>query len=550
MTMRSIRLVCSLFALLLLFTPLAVAQDSSAEGPNTGPLTEDEKIYHLLSRLSPGPTPALIAEVREMGIDEWLEKQLSGEIKGSDALTKYTESLETLTLRTATIYKEYNRPLPDGLPKDERKKILADRNVPRNQMLSWVILRAAYSDEHVRETMADFYRQHFAISVDKGACQYLGTDWERSIIYEKTFVPFGEILEATAKHPAMLVFLDNHLSQRPATKQELNQIEQRIRRKTRDKAKAADAKEEAALQRGLNENYARELLELHTLGVDNYYTQADVINVARCLTGWGIENKGENRGTFKFSEGRHEDGHKPFLKSVIKENRKEPIREGELVIDLLTKHPGTHRFLAWKLCRWLVNDEPSDALVERMAKAFKKTGGDGSFIQAVVNDKAFFDRENFQAKFKRPWEYVVSSLRVTGAEVRNPLTLVNSLKEMNESLYRCADPTGYYDQAEAWRDPGAMATRWSFAHELATGKLKGVKIPDSFYADLDPGKPDTWLDTLTEKILPVVGLETRTRDILEELIRDHMKAAKRPSPKTVGPMITIMLLGSPEFQKQ
>jgi uncharacterized protein (DUF1800 family) len=409
-------------------------------------------------------------------------------------------------------------------------------------------LRAAYSANHVREAACDFLRNHFSVSIDKDEVDFLALTWERDVIRRYAFAPFTEALEASARHAAMLVYLDNHISRRPPTAAELKQIEAQTRRETKSRDRAKEAVE-IAKQRGLNENYARELMELHTLGVDRYYTQRDVISLAKALTGWTIRRDGPQKLEFLFDGEMHCQENAPFLGGTI--SGKRDVSGAEFALEALKRHPGTAHFLAWKLCRWFVNDDPDEKMVKRIAGVFQRTGGDlRKVILAIVEDPDFFKRENYRAKFKRPWEFVVSALRATGADVTDYAGLHDALTAMNEPLYRCPDPTGYYDQAEAWRDPGAMAVRWTFAQDLAAGRIRGAKIPASFYADLPPDQPREWIGALVRKLLPICGLGDRTAAGVGRLLDAQLARTPRLGPKQAGPMIVAVILGSPEFQKQ
>ena len=523
------------------------AQDTTTVDPS-GPLNEDEKIVHLLNRFTPGATPELVAEVREKGIGPWMEEQLAGNVAESDRFRTILGKFETVGLTEQELY-DYREKVPGSASEKEKREARRHARIPMHETFAWVILRALHSNNHVRETSSDFFRNHFAINVDKNAIKLILPDWEREVILNNSLGKFGEILKASAKHPAMLMFLDNHISRRPPTKIELKKIEMKTRLKTKNKEDIQQAID-IALQRGLNENYARELLELHTLGVDRHYRQKDVIQVARILTGWTIQRGGPYPGGFLFNKEMHDPGNKHFLNGVIRENRLDPVGEGDFLLRILEQHKGTAGFLSWKLCRWLVNDEPDEKMVARIAKVFIKTKGDlAKVFEAIVEDPGFFTRENYRAKFKRPWEFVVSALRVTNAEVTDPTALLGSLREMNEDLYRCADPTGYYDQAEAWRDPGALAIRWTFAMNLAAGKIKGVRIPASFYEDLTQDNPGSWKKILVDKVLPVGGIGKRTSRKLDEIIETMPGRGKRKLRKA-RPFILAILLGSPEFQKQ
>ena len=290
-------------------------------------------------------------------------------------------------------------------------------------------------------------------------------------------------------------------------------------------------------------------MELHTLGVDNGYTQDDVINVAKCLTGWTLRRR--QGGGFEFDRAMHCAGDKTVFGQVIKENKANPIAEGEEVLNRLKSSQGTARYLSWKLCRWLVNDSPDEAMVARLAKVWHATGGDiPKVLRAIVDDPEFFARRNFRAKFKRPLEFVASALRATKADFKNLLHVEQALVGMSEPLYRCADPTGFYDQAEAWCDPGSLAPRWTFATDLVTSRAGSARVPASFYADLPAGKPKEWKDALVKKLLPVAGLGEATSASIDRLVDAELKTAAKVTPEKFGPRIAAMILGSPEFQKQ
>lgn len=512
-----------------------------AAAMQSGSMSEDEKIRHLLDRFTPGATTTLVEEVRARGRRAWFEDQLRGDLPESGELKRRTAKLETLDLPTSEILARYDRKEGPNATPQEKKEVRRLGALPAGELFQWIVWRSVYGGRHVREAACDFFRNHFSVSVDKDL-RFLLTAWERDVILAKPLGRFGDLLEATARHPAMLVFLDNHLSRRPPTEAELREIEQRVRRQSGSEERAEEAVS-IARQRGLNENYARELLELHTLGVDNLYTQQDVIEVAMCLTGWTQRRRD---GSFLFEARMHCPGDKTFLGQTIREDRSGP-GEGRQVLDILKRHPATAKFLSWKLCRWFVNDRPDPEMVGRIAEVFLQTDGDlARTLLALVEDPAFYARENLRAKFKRPWEFVVSALRATQADVTGPAGVNQALTAMNEPLYRCADPTGYYDQAEAWCDPGAMAARWAFASDLVAGRIAGVRVPDSLYADLPVDRPSEWREILARKILPAVGIGRETSAHIDRLV------AKKPKgrPSEVGPLIVAALLGAPEFQRQ
>lgn len=511
------------------------------------PLTEHERIVHLLDRLTPGATAALVDEVRAKGVDAWLDEQLAGDLAEPEALAARLAGFQVLGLDPGEVFARYGeRPGRDATPAERR-----EARAPGRETLDWVLLRAVYGANHVREALCDFFRNHFAVSVDKAREATLHVvSWERDVITRHALGRFGDLLEATAHHPAMLLFLDNHLSRRPASPEELALLERRVRRRSGSDERAQQAVDLAA-QRGLNENYARELLELHTLGVDEGYTQADVLEVARCLTGWTIARRTPSeRGTFRFDASMHCVGEKVVLGRRIA-FADQPQREGEEVLRLLRGHPGTARFVSFKLCRFLVRDEPDPGLVGRVARVFQETDGDiRRVVRALLADPAFFLRENYRAKLRRPWEFVVAALRATGAQVSDAAALHRSLTAMSEPLYRCPDPTGYYDQAEAWCDPGAMAVRWTFASALTRGQLAGVTVPPALYLGLPRGEPRRWTEVLAGRLLPA-GLGPDTSRRIDGVVQQLVAAdGAKVSPARLGPSIAAAILGSPEFQRQ
>ncbi len=520
----------------------------------SSPLTEEQRVLHFLGRFTFGPTPELVQEVRARGIKEWLDDRLEGgQLEGwqgeSRALQRRLVEMGSLGLDNRQIMEDYVQPIPAGASAAERRRIRGLRNVPARELRDSVLLHAVYGANQVREVAADFFRNHFCVALDKGRVKFFATEYEREVIRERVFGSFRDMLAASAKHPAMLDYLDNAVSRRPPTKAELKAVEMKVRARTKSKEAGRRASDIAA-QRGLNENYARELLELHTLGVDNHYTQADVENVALVLTGWTIENDEEQPLTFKFRAEMHSREDKKVLRKVIHHDRKNPQGEGEQLLALLAAHRGTADFVSWKLCRWLVRDDPPEDTVRRVAAAFRKSKGDlPSVYRAIVRDPGFFAPASYRAKFKRPFEFVVSALRATAADVKQVGPLLKALEAMNEDLYRCKDPTGYYDQAEAWLDPGAFAVRWKFARDLVEGRIDGTRIPGSFYAPLEQLEPRAWKNDIVRRVLPT-GLGARTSAVLDRMVDEYLDSHARVYLMRLAPTIVGTVLGSPEFQQQ
>jgi uncharacterized protein (DUF1800 family) len=240
--------------------------------------------------------------------------------------------------------------------------------------------------------------------------------------------------------------------------------------------------------KGLNENYGRELMELHTLGVDGGYTQQDVTEVARAFTGWTIEQPRQGGG-FKFDPRRHDDGKKVVLEHVI--NTGGGQRDGEEVLDVLSTHPSTARFIATKLVRRFVNDTPPAALVARVATRFRETDGDlREVMRTILTSPEFLAGDAYRAKIKTPFEFVVSAVRATDAEVHDAHSLVRQIAELGEPLYQCQPPTGYKDTADAWVNTGALVGRMNFGLALAANRLHGVIVSNTQPDGLELGKPE------------------------------------------------------------
>jgi len=522
--------------------------------PHLAPLSEEERVVHFLSRFTLGPTPALVQQVGEMGIEKWLDAQLASGREGprTGGEERRWESLESLAMTNREVLDNYVLRVNDSMTEEERKQRRRLRGVPARELRDSVLLRGVYSGAHVHEVLADFFRNHFCVAVDKGRVRYFASEYEREVLRPGAIGalgPFREFLGATAKHPAMLEYLDNHVSRRPPTKAELKKIELKVRAATKSKEQGKEASDIAA-QRGLNENYARELLELHTLGVDNYYTQDDVENVALALTGWSIQDKDAEPVTFLFRPEMHSTEDKKVLRKVIHKDRKEGVNEGEEMLDILARHRGTAHFIAWKLCRHFVNDDPDEKMVERIAKVFSHSKGDLPLVyRAIVADDEFFAPRNYRAKFKRPFEFVTSALRATGADVQGCRGLHRALKAMNEDVYLCDDPTGYYDQAEAWLDPGAFALRWKFARDLISGRIEDVSIPEELWSDVGSSDTEDWIDNLSRRVLPG-GVGARTRSVLDGMARRYFETHFRLQPQELCIDVLGVILGSPEFQEQ
>ena len=520
------------------------------------PLTDREKIFHVLSRFAIGPTPGQVDAVEKQGIDAWFDEQLKAREDEPRILQSQLDALESLTLTNQEIVRKYNPPIPPELrnlarltpeQRRERARLMALREVPRQELRDAVLLLAIDSPNRVRESASDFWRNHFNIDVSKGQVRYYATTYERDVIRYDALGTFSSMLNRQARHPAMLIYLDNFIS-RAIPEGELMEAARKAYVESRDYGTVLEAID-IAKQKGLNENYGRELMELHTLGVDNYYTQDDVIAVSEALTGWTVQQDPKRPIEFVFKPDMHAFGARTILNVKIPANPRNGEAEGQAVIDMLVKHPGTADFIAYKLCRHFVNDRPSPDMVKRVAAAFRKGNKTDlkDTFRAILNDPEFNDPANYQTKFKRPFEFVVSAVRATGAEVVSTAGLHRALLTLNEPIYQCEDPTGYYDQADVWRDPGVMAARWQFGIGLAMGWIEGVNLPESTWDGLEENNPLQWKEVLSKRILPM-GHTAQTDAALDEVIGHYAKFG--PKPNELGRYIVGLLLGSPEFQRQ
>ena len=351
---------------------------------------------------------------------------------------------------------------PVASPELRRKIELAagPQQVVAADLAQGKLLRAIYTNRQLEEVLTDFWFNHFNVYLDKGADHFLITEYERDVIRPHVLGRFRDLLEATAKSPAMLFYLDNWQSRAPA--------------------EAGRGKRAAG---GLNENYGRELMELHTLGVDGGYTQHDVTEVARCFTGWTIDQPGQG-GPFTFNPRMHDQGEKTVLGVRIPAGG--GIEDGEKVLDILARHPSTAHFVARKLAIRFVADDPPPALVEQMAQTFLKTTGDlRAVMKTMLESGEFWSIDAYRSKLKSPLELVASAVRAADGDVDFASGLVNRVAQMGEPLYRKQEPTGYSNSGQQWLNSAGLLARMNFAVNLADNKVPGVKVAQA--SDL-PGR--------------------------------------------------------------
>ena len=470
----------------------------------------DEAITHALNRLTFGPRAGDVARVKAIGLQTWIDLQLSPARIDDAALTAKLARLETLTLDSRTIQRDYAGPAmvarrerqrtnPDAAPPSPgmrpptqpeaatagsrrsslepgRAEAETDRQVIAD-IEEAKLLRAVYSERQLQEVLVDFWFNHFNVFAGKGATRNYLSEYEREAIRPYVLGNFRDLLEATAKSPAMLFYLDNwqNVSEDSSSPRGAPRRAPRAQASPRrGEAPTPTSAAGARPNRGINENYARELMELHTLGVDGGYTQADIVNVARALTGWTMRPR-DGSGT-QFVTRLHDDKEKTVLGHTIKAGGGE--NDIERVLDILAAHPATARHLATKLAMRFVSDTPPVSLVDRAAARFTATKGDlREVVRTIVTSPEFFAVDAYRVKVKTPLDFVASALRATGADVRSALPLARELREMGMPLYFCQPPTGYDDTAATWVSAGALVSRMNFAVALGKNEIRGVRVP-------------------------------------------------------------------------
>jgi len=399
-----------------------------------------------------------------------------------------------------------------------------------------------YSERQLSEQLSDFWFNHFNVFIYKDLDRWYMIPYERDAIRPHVLGKFRDLLEATAKSPAMLFYLDNYVSADPHAFDRLKQHPQQAR----PGAKLPPV----GPKRGLNENYGRELLELHTLGVDGGYTQQDVIEVARSFTGWTIESPRENPA-FYFDDRLHDSDPKRVLGKKIHAGG---MKDAEQVMDLLAKNPHTARHISKELAQRFVSDNPPEALVQRMAKTYDKSKGDiRAVMTAMIYSPEFWSRAAFRAKVKTPFELVASTVRAVGADLDQPLPLAQWIGRIGEPLYQCESPNGYPDKASAWVSTGSLLNRMNFTVTLMSNRVRGAQVDLVSLIGSDvKTDPKQALDRIETEFL-AGQVSDSTRATLEKETADpQILGATLDDPVrqvNLG-LIAGLVLGSPEFQKR
>jgi uncharacterized protein (DUF1800 family) len=571
--------------------PLAVHMPWKQAG-----LTEKQAAAHLLNRFAFGPRPGEVDTVVKLGLDRWLERQLGADLPDGK-VQEDLRALPALGMSTAEIFKTYPPVgvvliqareagvIPDDVKKgdlkkkenEEQRSALKEKVIafaakqgyrPQKELLGQLmtqkLVRAVESENQLEEVMTDFWYNHFNVSLTDNKARPFLLSYERDAIRPHALGNFRGLLEATAKSPAMLLYLDNAQSTAAEDEPTTMTDEMGRRPRARSGARRAVARPRPGADpmkrmkpRGVNENYARELMELHTLGVDGGYSQQDVVEVARAFTGWTIlpvqpkvREAAEMRlaragrtgglgfhqeGDFLFRADRHDAAAKTILGTRLPAGR--GIEDGEAVLDLLAAHRATAGHIAAKLAARFVSDHPPRALVDRLTGVYLKTGGDiRRLVAAIAESPEFWSRDAVGAKIKSPFELAASALRVTGGEVGDPRELLKWITRMGQPLYAYQAPTGFPDRAEAWVNTGSLLNRMNFGLQLAANRVKGVSLDlPALNAGREPASREEGLRTYAALLMPGWDL-TATLKLLTPMVADPnlAKRVDQAVPRDTG----------------
>jgi len=674
-----------------MLAPAAVLRAETNPG-SSKPLTEDQKIMHVLNRLGFGARPGDVERVKAIGLQKYIDQQLNPSAIDDSATEAKVKNLDVFNLSTSEIFAKYpnpgallrqlqgvrpgqqakaqqngaqqqkvgdqqQMPITPGQPPAQNQDLNADQQKERQQMLRQLyakydlkpaqqilpqivanrVIRDVYSERQLQEVMVDFWQNHFNVFSGKNAVRWYIPSYERDVLRPNALGNFKDLLLGTAKSPAMLFYLDNFQNVSPNSpqpgqgkgNQQLEnyvrsggQLTPQMRDRIRQNTGATDAQIDQRIEqmrkgqapqqakqakRGLNENYARELMELHTLGVDHGYTQQDIIEVAKCFTGWtiadptgyrrvaaldieGKDNRKLNQlqrmpgvpqdldsGEFFFNPQWHEGGAKMVMGQKIDAGG---MKDGLAVIDMLVDSPYTAKFIAKKLAVKFVSDNPSDALVQRIADAFHSSHGDiKTTLRAIFTSPEFFAPENYRAKIKTPYELAITSIRALGGDTTGSPAFLAMLNKLGEVPYGWQAPTGYPDKAEDWVNTGALLERLNYAIAVASNRIPGTHVDlksfasndksqildravaEILHGEISPGTKATLLKQIQQP-LPEVKAGTETND--DQMAAANMQAGGGQGPRGAGAQarllaptgdpevfkVVSLVLGTPEFQRQ
>ena len=551
-------------------------------------LTERQAAAHLLNRFSYGATPAQIDAVVNMGLENWFEEQLKANLP-DDTLNKHLSNYTSLSLSNEQILSKYPQnnvvtrmAVKDSVISQDSVGRAVDRKAynekinnymlqkgwkPEQELykefISQNILRAVYSRNQLQEVLTNFWLNHFNVSLTKGECAQFLPDYERDVIRPNVFGKFDKLLIATAKSPAMLYYLDNFTSVGPPTTPTKNAVKPVLKPKPKSANEMGMMTEESMQINtvvkpavpgknipGLNENYAREVMELHTLGVDGGYTQSDVTQAARVLTGWTIypiasygsgssmkglvDRIGENNltqkgfireGDFLFTPTRHDNGEKTVLNKHFPVNG--GYEEGVELLEMLAHHPSAAKFISKKLAIRFVSDNPPASLLKKMAGTFTKQDGDlTQVLITMVTAPEFWSKNALREKTKSPFELAVSAIRGLNADVKDPYALFTWITRMGQRMYYYQAPTGFPDKGQYWINTGSLLNRMNFGLALTSQQISGIKV--NLLALNNGHEPESANDamvTYSQLVMPERNLD-KTFKQLTPLLNDPNLATK------------------------
>jgi uncharacterized protein (DUF1800 family) len=570
-------------------------------------LTEDEAILHAMNRLAYGPRPGDVDQVRQMGLEKWIEQQLHPETINDADLNLRLERYPTITMSSKRLLEEFPRPdqnaKQQGLTKEQAKQQYEDQLKAKQQTAESQIIvtgndnldnaqkqlaklqgpnriiaelsmakvdRAVYSNRQLQAVMEDFWFNHFNVFANKGDDKWLLTAYERDTIRPHAMGKFSDLLLATAKSPAMLFFLDNYLSADPAAVARL-EAEKNLRRAHYQGAFAGGSMPTPGTfpgpatsgppaangvaapkkpERGLNENYGREVMELHTVGVDAGYTQQDVIQMAECLTGWTIHEPRKDPEFF-FDEKIHGQGKKVVMGRTFNYGGE---KDGEEALKMLAAKPATAHFISSELAHHFVSDIPPASLVDRMAKSFTSSNGDIRVVlRTMIYSPEFWSKDAYRSKVKTPFELVASTSRALNAESTITLPLSQWVGRMGEPLYLCQPPTGYSDRAETWVNTGALLNRLNFSLAFAGDKMGGATVDLNAMLGEEAAKDPNAALARSIQIFLDGQITPSTQSTLEARLKDPQILQARlddPVKQVNEGLIVGLVLGTPEFQRR
>ena len=572
-------------------------------------LTEDQAIMHAMNRLAYGPRPGDVEYIRKLGLEKWIDQQLQPNSIDDSALDARLQRYPTIAMSSKELLDKFPNAdqgakklgitkeqyedqqkmkqqdalaqvIETGNPNlDKAQEQLAKLQGP-NRIVAELSMakvdRAIYSNRQLEAVMEDFWFNHFNVFANKGDDKWLVTSYVRDTIRPHTLGKFDDLLLATAKSPAMLFYLDNYLSADPAAiarNQQMKAMRQArfqggfaggsmptpgtfpgpVSQPGANGANPNGAAAVAAKNKkdgGLNENYGREVMELHTVGVDGGYTQQDVIQMAECLTGWTIHEPRKNPEFF-FDEKIHADGKKVVMGRTFNYGGE---KDGDEALKMLAASPKTANFISSELARHFASDNPPPALVNRMAQSFESSGGDiRTVLKSMIYSPEFWSTETYRSKVKTPFELVATTARAMNAEVTITLPLTQWVGRMGEPLFLCQPPTGYSDKAETWVNAGALLNRLNFALTFAGDKMNGATVDLNTILGPDALRnPETALAQSVQIFLDG-QIAQSTQETLEGHLKDPqiLQASLDDPVKEVNQgLIVGLVLGTPEFQRR